>query len=99
MPRLIATCAVLALLFCLLCGPVLYVALRFRRGGDATALRPLRLVWLAQLILAAVLVFIADDAGLGNPVGIMLVIIASVSLLGAATFGLWRFVLKVAVRH
>jgi hypothetical protein len=98
MPRLIATCAVLALLFCLLCGPVLYVALRFRRGGDTTALRQLRLVWLAQLICAAVLVFMADDVGLGNPIGIMLAIIAGVSLLGAAGFGLWRLVLHIARR-
>jgi hypothetical protein len=94
MPKLILTCAVLALLFCLLCGPVLYVALRFRRGGDAAALRPLRAVWLAQLALAAVLVFVADDARLGNPVGAMLAILIGVSLGGAALFGLWRAVVR-----
>jgi hypothetical protein len=98
MPRLIATCAVLALLFCLLCGPVLYVALRFRRGGDLMALPLLRFVWLAQLVVAAVLIFIADELGLRNPVGCVLVIILGVSLLGAAAFGLWRLVLQLAAR-
>jgi uncharacterized YccA/Bax inhibitor family protein len=96
MPRLILTCAVLALLFCLLCGPVLAVALRFRREGDVAALRPLRFVWLAQLVLAGVLIFIADELGLRNPVGGVLAIIFGVSLLGAAAFGLWRLVLRLA---
>ncbi|ALK95676.1 hypothetical protein AB595_21480 [Massilia sp. WF1] len=98
MPKLILSCAVLALLFCLLCGPVLYVALRFRRRGDVAALRPLRFVWLAQLALAAVLVFMADDARLGNPVGVMLGIVIGVSLGGAAVFGLWRLVRRLAFR-
>jgi hypothetical protein len=94
MPKLIFTCAVLALLFCLLCGPVLYVALRFRRGGDAAALRPLRTVWLAQLALASVLIFVADSIGLLNPIGAMLAIVFAVSLGGAALFGLWRLVVR-----
>jgi hypothetical protein len=95
MPKLILTCAVLALLFCLLCGPVLYVALRFRRGGDAAALRPLRYVWLAQLVLAGIFIFMADNARLGNPVGAMLGIVIAVSLGGAALFGLWRLTLRL----
>jgi hypothetical protein len=98
MPKLILTCAVLALLFCLLCGPVLYVALRFRRGGDVAALRPLRFVWLAQLALAAVLIFVAEDARLGNPVGVMLGIASGVSLGGAALFAVWRLTLRLAAR-
>jgi hypothetical protein len=98
MPKLILTCVVVALLFCLLCGPVLYVALRFRRGGDAAALRPLRAVWLAQLALAAILVFVADDARLGNPVGVMLSIATGVSLGGAVLFGAWRLILRFAAR-
>jgi hypothetical protein len=98
MPKLILTCAVLALLFCLLCGPVLYVALRFRRGGDGAALRPLRFVWLAQLALAAVLIFVADGARLGNPVGVMLGIATGVSLGGAALFAVWRLTLRFAAR-
>jgi hypothetical protein len=98
MPKLILTCAVVALLFCLLCGPVLYVALRFRRGGDGAALRPLRFVWLAQLALAAVLIFVADGARLGNPVGVMLGIATGVSLGGAALFAVWRLTLRFAAR-
>jgi hypothetical protein len=98
MPKLILTCAVLALLFCLLCGPVLYVALRFRRGGDVAALRPLRYVWLAQVALAAVLIFVADGMGLTNPLGAMLAIILAVSLGGAALFGLWRLTLRLVAR-
>jgi hypothetical protein len=97
MPKLILTCAVLALLFCLLCGPVLYVALRFRRGGDAAALRPLRTVWLAQLALAGVLIFVADSIGLRNPLGVVLAIVCAVSLGGAALFGLWRLMLRLVV--
>jgi hypothetical protein len=98
MPKLILTCAVVALLFCLLCGPVLFVALRLRRGGDVAALRPLRYVWLAQMCLAGALVFMADGAGLGNPVGVMVGILFGVSLLGAAAFWLWRLVLRMAAR-
>jgi hypothetical protein len=98
MLKLILTLAVLALLFCLLCGPVLYVALRFRRGGDIAALRPLRFVWLAQVALASVLVFVADGMDLRNPLGYTLAIIVAVSLGGATMFGLWRLVLRFAVR-
>ncbi len=98
MPKLILSCFVVALVFCLLCGPVLYVALRFRRGGDTAALRPLRFVWLAQLVLAAILVFVADGAGLGNPVGVMLGIAIGVSLGGAALFALWRLTLRMRTR-
>ena len=98
MPKLILTCAVLALLFCLLCGPVLYVALRFRRAGDVAALRPLRYVWLAQLALASVLIFVADGLGLRNPLGIVLAVIFAVSLGGAAVFALWRIARRFALR-
>jgi hypothetical protein len=98
MLKLILTLAVLALLFCLLCGPVLYVALRFRRGGDAAALRPLRYVWMAQLALACVLIFVADSIGFTNPLGIVLAIVFAVSLGGAALFALWRLVRRVALR-
>lgn len=98
MPKLILSCVAVALLFCLLCGPVLYVALRFRRRGDVAALRPLRFVWLAQLVLAGVLIFVADDARLGNPVGVMLGIASGVSLGGAALFALWRLTLRLVAR-
>jgi hypothetical protein len=98
MPKLILSCAVLALLFCLLCGPVLYVALRFRRGGDGAALRPLRYVWLAQLSLASVLIFVADGIGLQNPLGVVLAIVVAVGLGGAALFGLWRLMLRLVLR-
>jgi uncharacterized membrane protein len=96
MPKLILTCAVLALLFCLLCGPVSYVAFRFWQGGDAAALRPLRVVWLAQLAIAAGLIFMAEEIGLRNPIGYVLAIILAVSLAGAAVFGLWRLMLRLA---
>jgi hypothetical protein len=98
MPKLILTCAVLALLFCLLCGPVLYVALRFGRRGDVAALRPLRYVWLAQVALACVLIFVADGVGYPNPLGVMLAIIIAVSLGGAALYALWRLALRFVPR-
>jgi hypothetical protein len=98
MPKLLLTVAVLALLFCLLCGPVLYVALRFRRGGDGAALRPLRYVWMAQLALACVLIFVADSIGFTNPLGMVLAIVVAVSLGGAALYGLWRLALRFALR-
>ena len=96
MPKLILTCVVLALLFCLLCGPVFYVAFRFWQGGDAAALRPLRGVWLAQLAVASALIFMADEIGLRNPIGYVLAIISAVSLAGAAIFALWRLTLRLA---
>jgi hypothetical protein len=55
-------------------------------------------VWLAQLALAAVLVFVADDARLGNPVGVMLGIATGVSLGGAALFAVWRLALRFRLR-
>jgi hypothetical protein len=61
-------------------------------------LRPLRFVWLAQIILVAVLIFVADELGLHNPVGCVLAIIFGVSVLGAATYGLWRLALRLAAR-
>lgn len=96
MPRLIAACLVLAILFCLLCGPVAWVALRLWRRGDAGALRPLRSVWIAQVALACGLVFAADSLGLRNPVGCIVAIVAAVSLGGAAVYGAGRWLLHAA---
>jgi hypothetical protein len=62
------------------------------------ALRPLRFVWLAQLALAATLIFVADSIGLLNPLGYMLAIIFAVSLGGATLFGLWRLALRFSAR-
>jgi hypothetical protein len=59
-------------------------------GRGCAALRPLRFVWLAQLVLASVLIFMADEHRLRNPAGAMLAIVFGVSLGGAALFGLWR---------
>jgi hypothetical protein len=55
-------------------------------------------VWLAQLALAAVLIFVADGLGLTNPLGAMLAIILAVSLGGGALFGLWRLTLRLVAR-
>jgi hypothetical protein len=99
MPKLILACLSIAAFFCLLCGPSLFVAIRLRRRGDMGALRSLRGLWLAQLILVGVLIFIADELGLRNPVGCVLAIIFGVSLLGAAAFGFWRLVLRLAARR
>lgn len=99
MPRLILSLLALAVLFCLLCGPVTYVALRLWRRGDLGALRPLRGIWIAQVALACALVFAADSAGLPNPMGWMVATVLAVSLGGAALFGAWRAVMRVAVRR
>jgi drug/metabolite transporter (DMT)-like permease len=99
MPRLILSLLALAVLFCLLCGPVSYVALRLWRRGDAGAFRPLRGVWIAQVALACALVFAADGLGLPNPVGWMVAIVLAVGLGGAALFAAWRAVMRVTVRR
>ncbi|WP_075794525.1 hypothetical protein [Massilia putida] len=96
MPRLILALLALALLFCLLCGPVTWVALRLWRRGDPGAFRPLRAVWIAQVALACALVFAADSAGLTNPVGWMVAIVLAVSLGGAALFAAWRLMVRFA---
>lgn len=94
LPRLIATCLVLAFLFALLGGPSLYVALRLRRRGDRAALRPLRVIWLAQVLLASVLILAADAAGFGNPIAYVFAILFGVSLLGVVVLVAWRFALR-----
>jgi hypothetical protein len=98
MPRLILTLLALAVLFCLLCGPVAWVALRLWKRGDLDAFRPLRAVWIAQVALASALVFGADSLGLTNPMGWMVAIVFAVSLGGAALFALWRVMARAKVR-
>jgi hypothetical protein len=95
MPRLILALLALAVLFCLLCGPVTWVALRLWRRGDVNAFRPLRAVWIAQVALACALVFAADSVGLANPMGWMVAIVLAVSLGGAVLFAAWRVMVRV----
>ena len=94
MPRLIASLFAIAILFCLLCGPVTWIALRLWRRGDLGAFRPLRAVWMVQVALACALVFALDsmgfDAGLRNPIGSVVAIVLAVSAGGAVLYGLWR---------
>jgi hypothetical protein len=99
MPRLILTLLALAVLFCLLCGPVTWVALRLWRRGDLGAFRPLRAVWIAQVALVCGLVFAADSVGSANPVGWMVAILLAVSLGGAALFAAWRALVRATVRR
>ncbi|WP_198120825.1 hypothetical protein [Massilia rhizosphaerae] len=94
MPRLILTLLALAVLFCLLCGPVTWVALRLWRRGDLGAFRPLRAVWIAQVALVCALVFAADSAGLANPMGWVVASVLAVSLGGAALYGVWRLLMS-----
>ena len=98
MPRLILALLALAVLFCLLCGPVTWVALRLWRRGDLGAFGPLRGVWIAQVALACALVFAADSLGLRNPMGYVVATVLAVSLGGAGLFGVWR-VVRLAVRR
>ncbi|MCS0585494.1 hypothetical protein NX784_28330 [Massilia pinisoli] len=94
MPRLILALLVLAVLFCLLCGPVTYVALRLWQRGDLGAFRPLRGVWIAQAALACALVFAADTFGLHDPIGYVVASVFAVSLGGAALYGIWRLLAR-----
>lgn len=98
MPRLILTCLVLALLFCFLCGPVTYIALRLWRRGDLDAFKPLRAVWVGQVVLASGLIFAADSFGLRNPIGYVIAIVMAVSATGAILFGAWRLTLRMLLR-
>jgi hypothetical protein len=95
MPRLILAVLFLAVMFVLLCGPVLAVALRLRRRGDGMALRPLRMVWLAEVIVASGLIFAADAASTRNPAAWVLGIIAGVGMAGAALCAIWRVGLRM----
>lgn len=94
MPRLILALLVLAVLFCLLCGPVTYVALRLWQRGDLGAFRPLRGVWIVQVALACALVVVADSLGLHNPLGYMVGSVFAVSLGGAVLYGVWRLLAR-----
>jgi hypothetical protein len=96
MPRLILALLILAVLFCLLCGPVTYVALRLWRRGDLGAFRPLRGVWIAQVALACALVFAADSLGLRNPIGCVVAAMCAVSLGGAVLYGVWRLAARAS---
>ena len=77
-------------LFFLLCGPALVVARRLERRGDVAALRALPAVWVAQFIIAALLIFAADALGLHNPAGYIVASVLGSGLIGAALFGGWR---------
>jgi hypothetical protein len=99
MHRLILACVAIAILFCILCGPEWYVALRLWRRGDLAAFRPLRAVWVTQVVLACGLLFGFDAAGVPDPAAWMAGIVAAVSLGGAGIFGAWRLVRRVAVRQ
>jgi drug/metabolite transporter (DMT)-like permease len=90
MPRLVVSLLFLAALAALLCGPVLAVALRLRRRGDRGALRPLRAVWLAQLLAAGGLTAAADLAALPDLRRWLAAILLGVSLAGAGAFWAWR---------
>lgn len=90
MPRLIFTCIVLVTLFCLLCGPALVVARRLERRGDAAALRALPRVWMAQVVVASVLIFAADALGMANPAGYMVGSVLGTGVTGAVLWGGWR---------
>lgn len=90
MHRIVLACLGIAILFCLLCGPTWYVALRLWRRGDLGAFRPLRAVWVAQVVLASILVFGADTIDLPHPAAWLSGIFVGVSLGGAALFGAWR---------
>jgi len=99
MPKLILTGVILCALFCALWGPSFLVARRLQRQGDWAALRGLRLLWPAQLVLAAGLIFAADAAGVANPAGYSIAIIIAVSVIGAAAFGAWRLLLRQLARR
>jgi hypothetical protein len=99
MHRLLIAVIAIAILFCLLCGPAWYVALRLWRRGDLDAFRPLRAVWAAQVVLACGLLFAADTIGVPNPAAWMAGIFAGVSLGGAALFGSWRLARGAAGRQ
>lgn len=99
MPKLILTGVILCALFCALWGPSFLVARRLQRQGDWAALRALRLLWPAQLVLAAGLIFAADAAGVANPAGYSIAIIIAVSVTGAAAFGAWRLLLRQLERR
>lgn len=90
MHRIVLAVLGIAILFCLLCGPAWYVALRLWRRGDLDAFRPLRIVWVTQALLACGLLFGADSLTLENPAAWMVGIFAGVSLGGAGLFGGWR---------
>lgn len=98
MLRLIASLFAIAILFCLLCGPVTWVALRLWRRGDLGALRPLRGIWIVQVALACGLAFAADSLELHNPMGYLVAIVFAVSTGGAVLYGLWRLLAHRAVR-
>ena len=98
MHRLLLACFALAILFCVLCGPAWYVALRLWKRGDLDAFRPLRGVWVAQVLVACMLVFAVDSVGLHAPIAWMVAAFASVSLGGAALFGGWRLARHAGVR-
>jgi len=98
MPKLLVSFVFIAVFAILLCGPVLYVALRLRRRGDAMALRPLRAVWLVQLVLAAGLMMAADLADVAPLQSWLVGILLGVSLAGAATFWTWRRMVRWRAR-
>lgn len=76
-------------LLSVLLGPSWLLLIRFRKLTAVQALQRARLAWIAMIVIAAALIFLADAIGLTNPLGYMLGICFALGTSGAV-FLWWR---------
>lgn len=82
--KLLLAAVLAAAYLSLLWGPAFLVARQCQRAGKPSALRPLRIIWPAQLFATFALLLLADTIGLHNPALWFVVATAAASLSGAA---------------
>ncbi|WEF30972.1 hypothetical protein [Pseudoduganella chitinolytica] len=91
--KLLHALILLAAFLCIVWGPAVVIARRLRRRGDDSAMRALRFVLPAQLIVVLCLAVGAELLEAANPAALLVVVVAATSALGALALMLvaaWR---------
>jgi hypothetical protein len=81
--KLLHALILLAAFLCIVWGPAVVVARRLHRRGDDSAMRALRFVLPAQLILVLCLAVGAELLEANNPAALLVAVVAATSALGA----------------
>ncbi|GGY81358.1 hypothetical protein ACFFTM_07500 [Pseudoduganella plicata] len=81
--KLLHALILIAAFLCIVWGPSVMVARRLRRRGDDSAMRALRFVLPAQLIVVLSLAVGAELLEASNPAALLVAVVAATSALGA----------------
>jgi len=81
--KLLHALIMLSAFLCIVWGPAVVIARRLFRRGEYAAMRALRFVLPAQLIVVLSLAVAGEFLDVGNPAAMLVAVIAATSLLGA----------------